>query len=246
MLLALDSSTLFLSLALLDPNDRPSGRRVRAELTQGPPRKQSEMLPGVLQTFLAQEGLRLEDLTALAVGIGPGSFTGLRIGLSAMKALAYARQIELVGVSWLAALCLPAEEHRPLLPLAVARQNELYVGHYQREGVGVREVAPEDALPPAQVARWLLANSEALAFGPALPGYRAALLEAGAPAAQLRDGPEHPLARAVGQLAALTGRYDAQKVFALEPQYVRPSAAERNPKFPPLPGAPATARLRED
>src|SRR5215217_5082150 len=109
MLLALDTSTLTLSLALVERmDDEGGGGGVRAleHHVVGPPAKQSEVLPGVIGELLARHGVKLAELEGLVVGLGPGSFTGLRIGLSAAKALAYAAGLKLVGASSLAALAL--------------------------------------------------------------------------------------------------------------------------------------------
>lgn len=245
MLLALDTSTLTLSLALVEK--APSGEvRVVERWEQGPPRKQSEMLPGVIGELLARHGVKLEALEGLVVGLGPGSFTGLRIGLASAKALAYAAGIRLAGVSSLAAVALEGPEGQLLIPTAVARLDELYAGFYRRRGETLEQVEPEQAMPPAELAQRIAATPDAYALGPAIAEYRAKLEAAGAPADRLSDVPRWPSAVAIARLARLPEAYDAQAVFALEPHYVRASEAERNPKFPPLPGPAPAARLKED
>ena len=72
------------------------------------------------------------------------------------------------------------------------------------------------------------------------------LLREGAQPEQLLPSPLFPSAWAVAQLTAVPSAYDAQALFALEPHYLRPSEAERNPKFPPLPGPAPAARIREE
>jgi tRNA threonylcarbamoyladenosine biosynthesis protein TsaB len=245
MLLALDTSTLTLSLALVE---RTEGGGVRAleHHVVGPPHKQSEVLPGVIGELLARHGVKLGELEGLVVGLGPGSFTGLRIGLSAAKALAYAAGLKLVGASSLAALALEGPEDVPLYCLAVARKDDLYLGVYRRRGSEVEALAPEDAFAPEEIARRLLAEPQALALGPALADYRAALEAHGVPASRLLPGPLFPSAVALAQLARIPETQAMEAVFALEPHYVRTSGAERNPAFPPLPGPEPTSRLKED
>jgi tRNA threonylcarbamoyladenosine biosynthesis protein TsaB len=117
VLLALDTSTLTLSLALTT-GVGPQARAVE-QLALGPPRKQSEMLPGEIEALLARHGVALSGLEGIVVGLGPGSFTGLRVGLATVKALAYAARLRVTGVSSLAARvrASPAKHRRRRWPL---------------------------------------------------------------------------------------------------------------------------------
>ncbi|MGQ0507543.1 MAG: tRNA (adenosine(37)-N6)-threonylcarbamoyltransferase complex dimerization subunit type 1 TsaB [Myxococcaceae bacterium] len=253
MLLALDTSTLTLSLCLARVED---GRaQLIEQVTKGPPLKQSELLPGEVGDLLRRHNLTFKDLTGLVVGRGPGSFTGLRIGISAVKAFAYAESMKVAAVSSLAALAHQAyglsrgggvDPTKEIWAISVARINDLYVGTYRRNGHRLQETAPEDAMTPAELAEKLNARPNVLVVGPALPGYGPKLLEHGAPATALYPGVDFPSAVALAELALLPEKVDLDALFALEPHYVRPSEAERNPKFPPLPGPPPKARLKED
>jgi len=239
MLLALDTSTLTLSLALVGP-----GPMLLAEESHPPPRKQSEMLPGALSELLSRHGLALPDVTGYAVGLGPGSFTGLRIGLATVKALAYAHRRPVGGTSSLGALALQGPPQTPLVAAMVARKGELYVGHYRREGESLKLSGPEEAWTPAQLGAFLRAHPEARVLGPAALEVRDSLLREGAAPEQLLSGPAFPSAWAVARLARVPETFVAEALFALEPHYLRASEAERNPKFPPLPGPPPAARIR--
>jgi tRNA threonylcarbamoyladenosine biosynthesis protein TsaB len=239
MLIALDTSTLTLSLALVGP-----GPVLLAEELHPPPRKQSEMLPGALTDLLSRHGLGLGDVAGYAVGLGPGSFTGLRIGLSTVKALAYAHKRPVGGASSLAALALEGPLDVPLVAAMVARKDELYVGFYRRRGEELLQEAAEEAWTPAQLGAHLEAHPEARVLGPAAAEFAEALVRAGANQAQLLPGPTYPSAWAVARLVRLPLFFVAESLFALEPHYLRASEAERNPKFPPLPGPVPTARIR--
>src|SRR5262245_29449857 len=170
MLLALDTSTLTLSAALVDRQG--DDLRIIEQIAAGSPRKQSEMLPSALSELLARHSLKLESLDGIAVGLGPGSFTGLRIGVATAKALAYAAKVKIAGVSSLAAIALEGPEASALLSCAVARQGELYVGAYRRERGGVRLLEPERAITPGELAELLQQEPEAVALGPAIGPYR--------------------------------------------------------------------------
>ncbi|GEJ55518.1 tRNA (adenosine(37)-N6)-threonylcarbamoyltransferase complex dimerization subunit type 1 TsaB [Anaeromyxobacter diazotrophicus] len=240
---ALDTSTLALSCALCEL----AGGEVRlvAERTehapakagpQGPTGGHGGRLPGVLQDVLAAAGRRLSEVDGYAVGLGPGSFTGLRIGLATWKGLAYGHHRPLAGVSSLAALALaaaPAAEPGALLvPLLDAKKGELYAGFYRAGGAGVEAAAPDAALPPEALAARLAAlaaeGARPVAFGPGRAAYPEALAAFAAP----EGAPASPPALAVARLCAaeLAAGYDQAKLFALEPHYVRKSEAEV--KFP--------------
>lgn len=241
MFIALDSSTLTLSLVLADRT--PAGVSIVEEVSSGPPRKQSEMLPGLILELLDRHGLTLQALEGIAVGLGPGSFTGLRIGLSTAKALTYAAGIKIAGVSSLAALAGEGPEGALLLPTAVARQKELYVGFYRRNGAAVQSVGSEQALTPEQLVDLLSESNEALAFGPGIAANAQDLASLGAPSARLRSGPSHPSAVWIAKLASFPEVQELNSLFSLEPHYVRSSEAERNPAFPPLPGPAPSPRI---
>jgi tRNA threonylcarbamoyl adenosine modification protein YeaZ len=109
--LALDTATSTTSCALLD------GDRVVREEQVGPPAKAGSVLPGALGDLSGIEGV--------AVGLGPGSFTGLRVGVAAAKAIAYALRLPIAGASSLAAIA--AGERGLVYAATEARKGELFV-----------------------------------------------------------------------------------------------------------------------
>jgi len=91
VVLALDSSTQTLSLALVEWRD---GRaKTVASREQLGVAQHGRRLPGAIEELLAEAGQSLDALTGCALGIGPGSFTGLRIGMSTIKGICYARKL---------------------------------------------------------------------------------------------------------------------------------------------------------
>jgi tRNA threonylcarbamoyladenosine biosynthesis protein TsaB len=242
---ALDTATLTLTCALVDlsPGEPP---RVRCERTERAPPKSGKVpgapvghggrLPGALHELLTAEGLGLAAVEGWAVGLGPGSFTGLRIGLATWKGLAYANRRPIAGASSLAAMALAAaaEPSTPagalLVPLLDAKKGEVYAGFYRAEGGGVVAVEPEAALSPAALIDRLAPRAEALAFGEGFGAFEEALA---GKVRRLSTPVDAPTAAAVAALAAprLVGAaVDTQALFALEPHYVRKSEAEV--KFP--------------
>ena len=91
----------------------------------------AERLIPMIDEVLSEAGLALKDMTRIGVTIGPGSFTGLRVGLSTLKGLAYALQVPLVGVSSLEALAVEAGGP-DVAALAVVKKGEVYLGRYRR------------------------------------------------------------------------------------------------------------------
>jgi tRNA threonylcarbamoyladenosine biosynthesis protein TsaB len=240
---ALDTATLTLSCALVDVS-ADGAARVRCSRTDRQPAKAVEgkvgghgaALPQALVDLLRAEGLAIPDVEGFAVGLGPGSFTGLRVGLATWKGLAYANRRAIAGVSSLAAMALgaaaDAADGAVLVPLLDARKGEVYAGFYRARAGGVVALADEVAVPPAALAGRIgaVAPAGALAFGEGYEAY-AALLSPAVP--RLSTEVATPPAGAVAALVSerLAGAaFDAQALFALEPHYVRLSEAEV--KFP--------------
>jgi tRNA threonylcarbamoyladenosine biosynthesis protein TsaB len=199
--LALDSSSPLLSCALWE-----DGRIVAESLHA---EKAGDVLPDALLALAP-----LDSVDALAAGIGPGSFTGLRVGLAAVKALAYARKLPVAGASSLRALALAARRPGDLLvPTLSARRGELYACAVR----GTELVLPETVLRARDLAAWLPHGAVVLG-----PGARAN----GIP---VPDEPRAPAAWAVAELCAplLRGaRYDESACFSLSPNYFQPSSPE--------------------
>jgi tRNA threonylcarbamoyladenosine biosynthesis protein TsaB len=208
LVLALDTSSPSTSCALLD-----EGGVVREALYE-PPRKAGEILPGALLDLGP-----LDRVDALAVGIGPGSFTGLRVGLAAMKTLAWARKLPLAGASSL--LALAHGTSGLVVPTLEARRGEVYACAVE----GDRLVSPETVLRAEALPAWIAAlGRPARVIGPGALANRAVLAHL-----DIAPEPHAPPARSVAALCAADLRgaaYDEAKVFALAPNYLQPSSAE--------------------
>jgi tRNA threonylcarbamoyladenosine biosynthesis protein TsaB len=135
----------------------------------------TRLLP-LASELLAQAGLRFEELERIAVGVGPGTFTGLRIGVATARGLAQSTGVEVVGVSTLRVLAEAAlrepepRSHRRVLAAIDARRGEAFAAAYSAEG----ELAPPRALAPEELAElttqadgvgeWLAVGDGALRF----------------------------------------------------------------------------------
>lgn len=147
--LGIETSSRTSSLAILDGSSGLLGElRIHLNLTQ------SETLMTNLDFLLKNAGVTLESVDALAVSIGPGSFTGLRVGLSAAKGLAFHRRIPVVPVSTLEAMAhMLIMSEIQICPLISSRRDEIYAAIYRaKDGTLERrlEEAPlhPDDLPP--------------------------------------------------------------------------------------------------
>ncbi len=114
MLLAIDTATRLLSLALHD------GDRLLAESTFAVGRKHSAVLALLIKQMLTQTDTATSDITSLAVSVGPGSYTGLRIGVALAKGMAAARDLPLVPVTTLDTIAAAAGAANRSLPLIAA------------------------------------------------------------------------------------------------------------------------------
>ena len=131
MLLAVDTSTTQVGLALYD------GARVVAEYAWRSGQRHTVELAPAIHDLLTRCGLTMDDVTALGVALGPGSFTSLRVGLALVKGLALSKHIPLVGIPTLDILAhaQPASKH-PLVCAIQAGRGRFALGVYKSSKKG--------------------------------------------------------------------------------------------------------------
>ncbi|MBE6084489.1 MAG: tRNA (adenosine(37)-N6)-threonylcarbamoyltransferase complex dimerization subunit type 1 TsaB [Selenomonas ruminantium] len=222
-ILAIDTATQVSSVAVLKEG------RLLAELTMQGKLTHSETLLPHIEQVLEMAAVAKEELTGIAVSNGPGSFTGLRIGLAAAKAMSYVLGIPLVGVSTLQALAyqLPAPGIR-IMCLLDAQKGNAYVESYRWENNSLQVV---DSVQVAKITDIVAAcanmNEQIILLGDAVQKKVAGKLEL---PANVSVAPPHivmPRAACVamlGQAKLMAGETD--NVMDLEPVYIRRSEAE--------------------
>lgn len=147
-ILAVDTATESCSVAVID------GDVLLAESTSFTGQTHSRQLMNIVDTVLGQAGLKIAQMDGFAVSIGPGSFTGLRIGISAVKGLAFALNKPVVGVSSLQTLASQCGQSPYLIcPIIDARKKEVYICHYRFDNGKLEKINQEYVAPPAQAIR---------------------------------------------------------------------------------------------
>jgi len=146
-LLAVDTATMRCGVGVYRDGSALS------EQTHDNGRTHSVRLMNMIDRALDEAGLRLKHLDGLAVGTGPGSFTGLRIGISTIKGLAVGSGIPVVGVCSLKALALQAGMLQTRVHAMIdARKNQVYSGIYEVSGKGPKQLCHVQVAAPEQVA----------------------------------------------------------------------------------------------
>jgi tRNA threonylcarbamoyladenosine biosynthesis protein TsaB len=177
----------------------------------------------------------LGDLTALAITIGPGSFTGLRIGLAAIKGLSLAADLPVVGISTLDVLAHNIAYSDTLVcPVLDARKQEVYAAFYDNRGLYPRRLSKEMACSPREFADQARMKAEEIGvsritlLGDGYYPYRALWGECLGD--KLMVAPSHLMlirSSALGSLAAVrVAQGDFDDVNSMRPRYVRLSEAE--------------------
>ena len=204
MLLAFDTATPAVTVALYD------GQQVVAERTTVDAMRHGELLAPSIAAVLEEVGQVRQDLTAIAVGVGPGPFTGLRVGLMTARTLGAVLEIPVYGVCTLDVLAVEAVDtgtvDGPFQVATDARRKEVYLASYDRDGI--RLTGPDVVKPATVATEEPVVGRGAVLYSEAFPDGR---------------GPENPSA---GVLARVVAEERAE-LYDPEPMYLRrPDAAE--------------------
>lgn len=164
MLLAFDTATPQVTVALHDDDD------VVAEVASDRTMKHGEQLAPLISDILAAAGIVRQDLTAIAVGAGPGPFTGLRVGLVTARTLGFALEIPVYAACTLDVLAVEAVASGiggPFFVATDARRKEVYLASYDPDGV--RLEGPVVARPAEVATSSPVVGEGALIYPDAFP-----------------------------------------------------------------------------
>jgi tRNA threonylcarbamoyladenosine biosynthesis protein TsaB len=212
--LAVETSTLSGGAALLD------GERIVGEYVLDVRVTHSERLMAAIDQLLSDAAWSARDLEGLAAAIGPGSFTGLRVGLSTVKGLALALSIPVAAVPTLDAMAamLPFAA-LPVCPVLDARKREVYASLYRWDGLGMRREWEYLAVAPDELSRRL--DEPVIVVGDGADAISSPYARRVVPP---RRGPAPAVVGALGHARLAMG--DTVPIAELAPIYLRPSEAE--------------------
>jgi tRNA threonylcarbamoyladenosine biosynthesis protein TsaB len=183
------------------------------------PRHQARDLAPAVAALLAGAGWKPREVTAVVVSRGPGSYTGLRVGLMSAKTFAYATGCALLAIDTFAAVAAQAPAHAdPLDVIADAQQGKVYVQRFAH-------ALPVSALVIRPLTEWLADAPAPWVSGPGLRLHRARLTES---VHSVEESLWEPRAESLLALALRRWRAgERDDPFAVEPLYLRPSSAEQ-------------------
>lgn len=193
-------------------------------------RRHAETLVPAIEFACEQARIELREVSAIAVDVGPGLFTGLRVGIATAKTLAQALRVPMVGLSSLDLLAFPVR-HSPrlIVPVIDARRGEVFTAQYRQVPGGAQRLTEPSVMTPAELAANLEAqNADALLIGDGALRYARELgairhVEIGT------TGTAHPSAAALVELAHPRAiREEFVQPWELEPLYLRKPDAEIN------------------
>lgn len=189
------------------------------EVTRG--RRHAEILTPAIEFVCRQADIELGEIGCIAVDVGPGLFTGMRVGLAAGKALAQALRIPMIGITSLDLLAFPCRHtDKVVVPVIDARKGEVFWAMYRTVPGGIQQVSPPTVGPVDELVGDLLARSQdVLCVGDGAERYRDEII----------DGyrceiaaPVHPPVGALVQLAHSRAlREEWMRPGEIEPIYLR-------------------------
>jgi len=217
-LLALDTATEACSAALLIGSDVIE----RSEIA---PRRHAELILPMIESLLGEAGISRRQIDAIAVGRGPGAFTGVRLAISVAQGLALGLDVPVVPVSSLAALAMQApDDGAGVLAVIDARMGEVYAGLFRRDGESVAAIGDE-TVGRAEALR-VPSPGTPNVIGSGWSSYREAIEKALASPPRWAEGARYPqaadIARLAAPIAAAGGGIAADRV---QPVYLRDKVA---------------------
>ena len=222
-LLALDTATEHCSAALWLKGQVSALEELRS-------RGHGERILPMIEQLLTESGISLRQLDAIAVGRGPGAFTGVRLAVSVAQGLAYAAGLPLIPVSNLQALAYQAamlpETAPRMLVCQDARMDEVYWGCFERRNGQMSQVGPERVSAAAAVRlpdAWR--DSPTIGVGSGFAAYRQAFAALAAGLTHVREDLTMR-ARDIAQLAAEQGLQQAVPAHEAQPVYLRDEVAK--------------------
>jgi len=162
-ILAIDTSTEYLGLAVMKDG------RIAARLHKKAAMAHSSILIPSIDKVLKKARLKIKDVDVFAISIGPGSFTGLRIGVTTVKGLAYSLKKKIMAVPTLDVIARNAKNFRGIIcPVLDARKNKVYSSIYRSDGKIIKRISRFLLLPPEELKKKLAKYDKIYFLGDAI------------------------------------------------------------------------------
>jgi tRNA threonylcarbamoyladenosine biosynthesis protein TsaB len=224
-LLALDSSSIVATAALIDED------KIIGEMIVNHKKNHSQKLMPLIQQLLNETEVNIQEVDAFGVCIGPGSFTGIRIGLSTAKALAQVGNKPLVGISTLEGLAFNLPYSRGIIcPILDAQREQIYTGLYKWEGNQMFSIVEDHAIAVEDWIEELRKRAETIhLIGDGIPKFASTFKERlGEKVSIAPITARMPRASSIANLAlqkVIGG--EANDYKSVVPHYIRKSQAEQ-------------------
>ena len=235
-ILGIDTAIPTASVALVEDGElliEETCSEARSDNRPGPMGHHAEVILPLIQSVFDKSEIAFHDLSGIGVSIGPGSFTGLRIGLATAKGMAYESNLPLVGVSTLHAIAARVLAFDGLIASMLdARKGEVYLALFRRSQDNFMRLTPDAVLSVKSaiglVRDYQIEGASALLIGSGAKAHEHRLSESLGPSAQITAGACYSSVAAQVALLA-TARFDSGAVDdlgALAPVYLRVAEAE--------------------
>lgn len=225
-ILGLDTSTMISTCAVMEGNE------IIGEYTINQNMSHSEKLVPMIKELLDNLNLRPKDIDLYGVALGPGSFTGLRIGVGTVKTLAHLFDKPIVGISTLEALAYNLPYNKTIVPMIDARRNRVYTGIYTWQGEELKTLKEEEAIEIEKLLEILDDYEDIVISGDGSQVYKDVIRE--------NLGDRIKVATAGANICRASSICDLAKrnyerglvddYYKIAPEYLRPSQAERSLK----------------
>ena len=221
-ILGIDTSTKIATIAVIDEE------KLLGEYTISQEMSHSENLIPMVKELLLNLHLKIHDIDLYGVAIGPGSFTGLRIGVAAVKSFAHLFQKPIVGVSTLEAMAYNLPHNKIVVPMIDARRDRVYTGVYSWENGILKTIKADDVVEMEQLLKELKAYETIVVNGDGSLLHKDRLIQTLKDVKFSTKGQNVCKASSICELALIA--YNKNKLddfYTLAPDYLRETQAQR-------------------
>lgn len=222
-ILGIDTSSNASSVAVIEDN------KLICEYTVNTKTTHSQKLMPMIENMLSMSEVNIKDIDAIAICIGPGSFTGLRIGMATAKAIAHVNNLPIIGVNSLEILASNMNLcDKKICSILDAQRNQVYTGKYKFENDRVVEIQPIDVIEIEKLLEEILNDNEDwIMVGEAVYKYEEKIKE-------IKNikipAPSNNVTKASSLCSVAIRKYnenvDVHNCYNINPMYIRKSQAE--------------------